>query len=77
MHYAVHAVASVVSNSVTLWTGVSQVPLSMGLPSNNTGVSCHTFLQGVFLTQVANLCLLCPLHWQVGSLPLVPPGKPS
>ena len=23
-----------------------------------------------------NLCLLCLLHWQAGSLPLVPPGKP-
>ena len=22
-----------------------------------------------------NPCLLCFLHWQVGSLPLVPPGK--
>ena len=32
-------------------------------------------LQGIF-TQGLNLCLLCPLHWQVGSLPLVPPGKP-
>ena len=32
MRYAVHAVASVVFNSVTLWTGVSQAPLSMGLP---------------------------------------------
>ena len=23
-----------------------------------------------------NSCLLCLLHWQVDSLPLVPPGKP-
>ena len=23
-----------------------------------------------------NSCLLCLLHWQMGSLPLVPPGKP-
>ena len=27
-------------------------------------------------TQGWNLHLLCLLHWQVGSLPLVPPGKP-
>ena len=26
--------------------------------------------------QGSNLCLLCLLHWQAGSLPLVPPGKP-
>ena len=30
----------------------------------------------MFQTQVSNLCLLCLLHWQMGSLPLVPPGKP-
>ena len=24
-----------------------------------------------------NLCLLHPLHWQAGSLPLAPPGKPQ
>ena len=27
-------------------------------------------------TQGSNLYLLCLLHWQVGSLPLAPPGKP-
>ena len=27
-------------------------------------------------TQELNLCLLSLLHWQVDSLPLVPPGKP-
>ena len=26
--------------------------------------------------QGLNLCLLCLLHWQARSLPLVPPGKP-
>ena len=30
-------------------------------------------LRGIFLIQGSNLCLL---HWQVGSLPLVPPEKP-
>ena len=43
---------------------------------NNTGVDCHALLQGIFKTQGWNLCLLCLLHWQVGSLPLAPPGKP-
>ena len=28
-------------------------------------------------SQPANPCLLCLLHWQAGSLPLVPPGKPQ
>ena len=32
-------------------------------------------LQGIFLTQGSNPCLLGLLHWQVGSLPPVPPGK--
>ena len=45
-------------------------------PGKNTGVGCHTLLQGIFLTQGLNLCLLCLLHWQVCSLPLAPPGKP-
>ena len=43
----------------------------------NTGMGCHTLLQGIFLTQGSNPCLLYFLHWQVGSLPLVPPGKPD
>ena len=45
-------------------------------PGKNTGVGCHALLQGIFLTQRSNLSLLCLLHWQVGSLPLAPPGKP-
>ena len=40
-------------------------------------MGCHALLQGVFPTQGPNLCLLCLLHLQAGSLPLVPPGKPS
>ena len=43
----------------------------------NTEVGCHFLLQGIFLTQVSNPHLLCLLHWQVGSLPLVPTGKPN
>ena len=34
-------------------------------------------LQGIFLTQGLNLCLLGLLHWQAGSLPRVPLGKPK
>ena len=46
-------------------------------PGKNSGVVFHAFLQGIFPTQGSNPCLLCPLHWQAGSLPLVPPGKPT
>ena len=45
-------------------------------PSKNTGVGCHALLQGTFPTQEMNLHLLLLLHWQAGSLQLVPPGKP-
>ena len=34
------------------------------------------FLQGIFPTQGLSLYLLCLLHWQTDSLPLVPDGKP-
>ena len=44
-------------------------------PGENTGEGCHALLQGIFLTQGLNPCVLGLLHWQVGSLPLVPPGK--
>ena len=37
---------------------------------------CHALLQGIFLTQGLKWCLLSLLHWQVCSVPLVPPGKP-
>ena len=41
------------------------------------GVDCHALLHGIFLTPGSKLHLLCLLHWQVDSLPLVPPGKPK
>ena len=46
-------------------------------PGKNTKGSCHALLQGIFPTQGLNPCLLGPLHWQAGTLPLVPPGKPK
>ena len=36
-----------------------------------------SFSRGTLATQGLNLGLLLLLHWQMGSLPLVPPGKPS
>ena len=44
-------------------------------PGKNTEVGYHFLLQGI-LTQGLNLGLLYLLHWQVGSLPLGPLGKP-
>ena len=41
----------------------------------STGVGCHALLQGIFPPQGWNRHLLNFLHWQVGSLPLAPPGK--
>ena len=64
-------------NSVTPWIVVHQAPLSMGFSGKNTGVRCHTLLQGIFPSQGSNPRLLYLLHWQVDSLPLVPPGKPD
>ena len=54
-----------------LWTVAHQAPLSVGFAKqeNWSGLPCPP-------TQGLNLHLLCLLHWQVGSLPLVPPGKP-
>ena len=45
-------------------------------PGKNTGVGCHALLQEIFPTQGLNPGPLCLLHWQAGSLPLGPPGKP-
>ena len=43
----------------------------------NTGMSGHALLQGIVPTQGFNQDHLRLLHWQAGSLPLAPPGKPS
>ena len=63
---------------VTQWTVARQAPLcpwdSLGM---NTGVGCHFLFQGILLTLGKNPHLLCLLHWQVGSLPQVPSGKPN
>ena len=47
-------------------------------PGKNTGVGCCVLLQGIFPTQGSNpnLYFLSLLHWQAGSLPQEPPGKP-
>ena len=45
-------------------------------PGKNAEGGCRALLQGVFPTQGSNPFLFCLLHWQVGSLPPAPPGKP-
>ena len=40
-------------------------------------MGCRALLQVIFLTQGSNPRLFCLLHWQTGSLPLVPPAKPQ
>ena len=69
---------SVVSDS--LWPHGLE-PTSLLCPRDSPGKSTRagslSLLQGIFLTQGLNLHLLCLLHWQADSLPLVPPEKPS
>ena len=66
----------VVSNA--LWPYGPKPPRLLCLrdsPGNNTGVGCHALLHGIFLTWELNFMpLMSPTL--VGSLPLVPPGKP-
>ena len=45
----------------TSWTVALQAPRNF--PGKNTRVGCHFLLQGIFLTQGLNLCLLHILHW--------------
>ena len=68
---------SLVRLLVTLWTAAHQAPLSMGFSRQEywSGLACPP--PGDLPDRGSNLHLLHLLHWQVGSLPLVPPGKPQ
>ena len=66
--------------SLTLYDTMDHSPPGSYLwdsPGKNTGGGCHALLQGIYLTQGSNPSLLHLLHWQLGSLPLVLPGKPT
>ena len=66
--------ASVVSDSfMTLWTVAHQAPLSMATILEWAAMPSS---RGIFPTQGSNPHLLHLLHWQMGSLPLMLPGKP-
>ena len=69
-------VASVVSDSLTLWATASQVPLSMGFSRQEywRGLLCP--LPGGLLNPGTELMSLTSPALAGGSLPLVPPGKP-
>ena len=54
--------------------GSSRLPCPWDFPGKNSGVHCHSLLQGIFPTQGSNPGLL---HWQVDALPSEPPGKPE
>ena len=63
-----------VTKSCLTLTVACQAPLSpWDFPGKNIGVGCHFLLQGIFLTQGSNPCLL---PWQANSLPLSHQGSP-
>ena len=45
-------------------------------PGKNIEMGCHALLQGIFLTQGLNPCLLHLLQWQMTSLPRCRLGGP-
>ena len=55
----------------------SRLTLCHAMDCSLPGSSVHGILQSRILEWVACPHLLCLLHWQAGSLPLVPPGKPA
>ena len=61
----------------TICDPVDYSPPGSSVHGKKTGMDYHALLQGIFPTQGSNLRLLSLLHWQTGSLPLVPSGKPS
>ena len=76
MNEIVHGCKVTLAMSDSLWP-MDCSPLGSSVhvidpPGKNTGEGCHALLQGIFPIQR----LLRLQHWQTGSLPLAPPGKP-
>ena len=71
-----HSKCSVPQQCATLWDSMDCSPTRLlcpwNFPGKNTAVSCHFLLQGLFLTQGWNPCLL---GWQSDSLPLSHLGR--
>ena len=57
--------------------GLTRLLCQWDSPGKNTGVGCHSLLQGIFPTQGSNLRLWHLLHWQADSLPLSHLGSTS
>ena len=60
----------------TPWTVACQVPLPVEFSRQEYWSGWHFLLQGIVPTQGSNPCLPPLQHWQAGSLPQAPPGKP-
>ena len=60
----------------TPWVVACQASLSMGFFRQECWSGFPFPSPGIFPTQGMNLHLLSLPHWQAGSLPLPPPGKP-
>ena len=72
------SVASVMSNSLWLYElYFARLLCPWDSPGKNTGVVCHAFLQGIFLTQGLNPHLLYLLHCRWVLYPTEPPEKPN
>ena len=61
---------------VTLWTVAWQAPLFMEFSRQEYWSGFLCLPPEIFLTQGSNPHLWCLLHWQTGSLPLVPVASP-
>ena len=76
MHASLLFSHSVVPDSLWpygLWS--SRLLCPWDSPGKNTGMGCHALPQGSSWPR--DQTLLSLLHWQIGSLPLAPPGKPN
>ena len=60
----------------TLWTVTHQAPLSVGFPRQEHWSRLPVLSPGDLPNPGTDPSLLHLLHWQVGSLPLLPPRKP-
>ena len=62
---------------LTLWTIACQAPLSTGFSRQEYWSSLPCPPPGDLPNPGTEPTSLCLLYWQVGSLPLAPPGKPN
>ena len=71
------AVCSAVLNHVWLFWNPTRLFCPWNFLVKNTEMGCYFLLQGIFLTQGSNLCLLSLLHWQVNPVPVHHLGSPQ